>query len=202
MDEEKRLQRIKGGITTYPGFPKEGIVFRFALTTATTHQIATNRLPAIPSHFRDVFPLFYEPTLFEDVLQLFQSHIQSLTPPASAIVGLESRGFLIGPTLALRLGIPFIPVRKAGKLPGKVQSCAYELEYGSDIFEIQEKSLTAGLNCVLVDDLLATGGSLKTAIKLIQKCGGNVISSAVIIELNDLGGRQHISSPVYSLVQY
>lgn len=135
-------------------------------------------------------------------MDLFAEHIVKLTPKVNVIVGLEARGFLFGPTLALRLGLPFVPVRKAGKLPGKVVSAAYELEYGSDVFELQEGAIKAGQQCVLVDDLLATGGSLKTAIKLIQLCGGYVASAAVVIELNDLKGREQVSSPVFALVRY
>lgn len=154
--------------------------------------------------FSDVFPLFQDPSVLEDVMALFEEHIRSLAPPkVGAIIGLESRGFLFGPTLALRLGLPFVPVRKAGKLPGKVVSAAYQLEYGSDRFELQESSITpAGLPVVIVDDLLATGGSLKTAIKLVEQCGGTVRSAAVVIELADLAGRKQVSSPVFALVQY
>lgn len=151
---------------------------------------------------RDVFPIFSDPVVLADVMDLFAEHIASLTPKVAVIVGLEARGFLFGPTLALRLGLPFVPVRKAGKLPGKVVSAAYELEYGSDVFELQEGSIKAGQRAVIVDDLLATGGSLKTAIKLIQACGGAVSSAAVVIELTDLKGREKVSSPVFSLLQY
>ncbi|KAH9407156.1 hypothetical protein TYRP_012705 [Tyrophagus putrescentiae] len=133
--------------------------------------------------FRDVFPLFQDPWA-----------------PSSASSRAASSS---GPTLALRLGLPFVPVRKAGKLPGKVVSAAYQLEYGSDRFELQESSITpAGLPVVIVDDLLATGGSLKTAIKLVEQCGGTVRSAAVVIELADLAGRKQVSSPVFALVQY
>lgn len=146
--------------------------------------------------------MFSDPSLLEDVITLFVQHIKSLNSSANAIVGLESRGFLIGPTVALRLGVPFIPIRKAGKLPGDVRSASYELEYGTDRFEIQTNSVKVGLNCVIVDDLLATGGSMKTAVKLIEECGAKTISGVVIIELVGLGGRQKSGCPIHSLVQF
>ena len=152
--------------------------------------------------YRDIFPLFNDPHLLDDTISLMEKHLNNFGSKVEAIVGLESRGFLMGPILALKHGVPFIPIRKAGKLPGEVKSISYQLEYGSDKFEIQTKSIRKGLNCVVVDDLLATGGSLKTATNLIQQCGGNVLGSIVIIELVDLKGRQQLDSDVLSLVQY
>lgn len=151
---------------------------------------------------RDIFSLFLQPKLVEDVFTLFENHLRSLNTQIDAIIGLESRGFLIGPSVALRLNKPFIPIRKAGKLPGKVKAIVYKLEYGYDKFEVQEQSILPGMKCVIVDDLLATGGSLDAAIQLVEQCSATVVECDVIIELSDLKGKDKFTTPVYSLVKY
>src|SRR5690625_3406073 len=112
-----RLDRIRANIRDYPDFPKPGILFRSA--TLSVHFSNLRISPPFPC--RDVFPLFYQPSLLDDVISLMEQHIRQSATPVDAVVGLESRGFLIGPTLALRLGVAFIPIRKAGKLPGDVR---------------------------------------------------------------------------------
>jgi len=117
------------------------------------------------------------------------------------LVGLDARGFLIGPTLALRLGCSFVPVRKAGKLPGKLQTVTYEKEYGEDTFAIQDKSVPANANVLVVDDLIATGGSAAAAGELVKKCGGQLLGYIFIIELTGLNGRSKLDAPVYTLIE-
>lgn len=154
--------------------------------------------------FRDFLPIFRNPAAVNDLIDILAEHVRASNPDANTIVGLESRGFLIGPLLAAKLQLPFVPIRKAGKLPGEVEKLAYELEYGNDTFELQKEAISATTSkCVLIDDLLATGGSLQTAIKLIDRCGATVVKSIVIIELAALGGRQRLNkAPVFALITY
>lgn len=152
--------------------------------------------------FRDIFPLFQDPNLIDDVLYILKHHIKNNVKNYDTIIGLESRGFLFGPLLAYELRVPFVPIRKAGKLPGKVESIAYNLEYGSDKFEIQIDSVKPNSNCIIIDDLLATGGSANSAVKLIKKCGANVVNVIVLIELIDLKGRLQYPEPTFSLVKF
>ena len=118
------------------------------------------------------------------------------------LAGIESRGFLVAAPLALKLGCGFVMVRKRGKLPGKTIRHEYALEYGTDTIEIQEDAIKPGQRVVVLDDLLATGGTLCAAIDLINKVGGEVVGAASIIELNFLKGRERIGVPFTSLAQY
>lgn len=119
------------------------------------------------------------------------------------IVGLDARGFLFGFSMAAELGLPFVPIRKKGKLPGKCHSFEYALEYGSDILEIQENSLTTGQNVLIIDDLLATGGTLNGACELIRRTGANVVNIVVIMELQSLNGRSNVPfKNIHSLISY
>ena len=117
------------------------------------------------------------------------------------IVGLDARGFLIGPTLALRAGCKFVPVRKAGKLPGKLETVTYEKEYGPDTFAIQTAAIKSGDKVLVVDDLIATGGSAAAAGELVKKCGGQLLGYIFIIELTGLQGRDKLDAPVYTLIE-
>lgn len=143
-----------------------------------------------------------KPDVFKDLIDILTEQIETTEPKAEAIIGLESRGFLLGPTLALNLKLPFIPVRKPGKLAGIVKKEEYSLEYGKDSLEIQTESITKGMKCVVIDDLIATGGSLIATINLVTSCGGQVIKCLVVMELVGLKGRSNVSSPIYSMIQY
>lgn len=119
------------------------------------------------------------------------------------VIGLESRGFLIGPLVALRLNKPFFPIRKKGKLPGEVVQLSYDLEYSSDTFEIQVDSFSAGQKILLIDDLLATGGTLKCAVQLVQSLKCHVAHALVLIELSHLKGRERLDGVnIHSLIKY
>ncbi|CAL8135525.1 unnamed protein product [Orchesella dallaii] len=178
MEMEKKLKELKEHISTYPDFPTPGIVFR------------------------DMFSLLRNPAAFKDLRDVMVEVTKRNIPDAQAVVGLESRGFLFGSVLAIELGIPFIPIRKPGKLPGELNSVTYQLEYGTDKFEIQKESVQPGLKVLLVDDLLATGGSLKAGCQLIEESGGEVAGCLVIMELLELRGRDKISQPVFSLLEF
>ncbi|KAI0733362.1 phosphoribosyltransferase-like protein [Fomitopsis betulina] len=174
---------LKSLLGVHPDFPKKGITFL------------------------DIFPILRDPVAFEFLITHFVYHLTSQTIPQSptkkidVIVGLDARGFLLGPIIAARLGAAFVPVRKQGKLPGKVVTASYEKEYGTDSFEIQEDAIKPGQNVVVVDDLIATGGSAKAAGQLVTKLGGKVLEYIFVIELPFLKGSQHLDAPIYSLVQ-
>ncbi|UXI19281.1 hypothetical protein NH340_JMT05224 [Sarcoptes scabiei] len=175
---EKKIHRITKSIRAFPDFPKVGVLFR------------------------DIFPIFADPNVLDDLIDVLINHIETNNLQLDNIVGLESRGFLLGSILGYRLKLPFIPIRKAGKLPGCVESIAYDLEYGSDRFEIQTESIRAGSKCLIIDDLLATGGSILSAIQLIKKCRASIAQVMVVIELEEFRGRSKFSEPFYSVIQY
>lgn len=140
--------------------------------------------------FRDVTTLFSDPRGFRIAID------QMLAPYAGVdfdkVVGLEARGFILGGAIAHQLGKGFIPIRKKGKLPGKTIEQAYMLEYGEAVMEVHEDALQASEKVLLVDDLLATGGTAEAGIKLVERMGASVIASAFIIDLPDLGGRKKL----------
>jgi len=177
--QHKDLALIEALITHHPDFPKQGIVFR------------------------DIFPIFRNPVATEMVFTRLCYHVQATYGKVDVIVGLDSRGFLFGPTIATRLGAAFVPIRKKGKLPGRCQTISYAKEYGKDEFDIQENAVSRGATVVIVDDLLATGGTMEAAADLVRRVGGVVLECLVVIELHDLPGRQRLApTPVYSLLVY
>lgn len=122
-----------------------------------------------------------------------------------AIFGLESRGFLLGPLLAFQLRLPFLPIRKEGKLPGNTKKQSYKLEYGEDVLEVQSDYAANHKKCIIIDDLLATGGTLMASNQLLEECKVKVLESIVVMELCALGGRKVLESKgykVFSLVKY
>ncbi len=168
---------LKNYIRTIPDFPKKGI------------------------QFRDITTLISNPDAFSGTIDIFHEHYK--TRRIDVIAGIESRGFIFGGALADRLGVGFIPIRKKGKLPGNIISESYNLEYGTDTLEIHDDAIKKGQQVLLLDDLIATGGSLKAAGNLIKRLGGEIIEAAVVIELVDLGGKEKIKPlELYSLVQY
>jgi adenine phosphoribosyltransferase len=151
--------------------------------------------------FRDVTPLLREPAAFEAALRGIGEYVQSRAP--QAIVGIESRGFLFGAPLADRLGLPFVPIRKPGKLPAARMSVEYSLEYGSGRLDIHADALRAGESALIIDDLLATGGTASGAAKLVELLGAQVAGIAFLIELASLGGRERLKAyHVFSMLTY
>ncbi|KAI0254259.1 phosphoribosyltransferase-like protein [Lactifluus subvellereus] len=157
--------------------------------------------------FCDIFPLFRNPLAFEALITHLIHRLTSYVIPTSpngkidVIVGLDARGFLLGPVIALRLGAAFVPVRKVGKLPGECVHATYEKEYGTDEFEMQADSIAPGQTVVIVDDIIATGGSAVAAEELVAKQGGNVLQYLFIAEVTFLKGAAKLNAPVYSMVQ-
>ena len=168
----------------------------------------------IERYIRDV-PDFPKPgILFKDITPLLQSaeglhlcveQLAALVDPAQydVVCGIESRGFIFATALAVRTGKGFVPIRKPGKLPYKSVSQSYELEYGTDKIEIHVDAVTPGQRVLMVDDLLATGGTMGAAVELVRRIGGRPIACAFVIELVFLHGRQRLGNvPVHSLVKY
>lgn len=141
--------------------------------------------------FRDICSLLEDKKIFKQVIDLFVERYRGST--IDAIVGIDARGFIIGSPLAYLLDVGFIPVRKKGKLPGETISEAYELEYGQAEIEVQTAWLKKNHQVVLVDDLIATGGTMVAALNLLQRLGVDVLESSAIIDLPDLGGSRKIT---------
>jgi len=150
--------------------------------------------------FKDITPLLADYSAFSSSIDELALALKGMK--IDAVVGPEARGFIIGTALAERLHCGFIMARKKGKLPGKTYAVNYELEYGLDTLELPLISLKKGMNVVLADDLLATGGTLKALIKGLNGLGINVLKAVTLIELTDLNGAQSLGVPFYSLIKY
>lgn len=178
MSQDK-IAFIKDSIKTIPDYPKPGIMFRDITSLMENAEAYKATIGLLVEKYKD----------------------QGFTK----IVGTESRGFLFGAPLALELGVGFVPVRKPGKLPREVISESYELEYGSDSLEIHTDAIVEGDKVLMVDDLLATGGTIEATTKLIRRLGGDVSHAAFIINLPEIGGEQRLQSigiDVYSICQF
>jgi len=176
MNNEDRMQRILSRIRDVPDFPKPGILFK------------------------DVTPLIGDGPAFRLVTDLLEERIDGKKP--ELIVGIESRGFIFGAALAERLGVGFVPVRKPGKLPYKTTRETYSLEYGTDALEMHEDAVEKR-RCLIVDDLLATGGTAAATARLVEKQGGVVEWFAFVIELDFLKGRERLGTrTIHALVHY
>lgn len=150
--------------------------------------------------FKDITPILQNHEVFSKIIETFVKRYEA--EGIHAIVGIESRGFLFGTPLAHQLKASFIPIRKKGKLPYKTVDMSYDLEYGSATIEMHEDAIERGQRIIIIDDLLATGGTAEAACKLIEKQGGKVVECAFVVELAFLNGREKIKSPVHSLVKY
>lgn len=180
---------IRSKVRDIPDFPKPGILFR-DITSVWKHSEAFQAC-------MDVFSEHYFPG--GDV------SASRGAAPVDLIVGIESRGFVVGSAFAGRTGLGFVPIRKRGKLPAEVHSHEYELEYGTDCVEIHTDAIEPGQSVIVMDDLLATGGTLLASIELLRRVGANVLGCAVVIDLPDLGGGRKIREagyPVFSIIEY
>jgi len=164
-------------IRDIPDFPKPGIIFK------------------------DITPLLKDEKAFEETINQLGNHVNKES--CKGIVGIESRGFIFGAALALKLGIGFIPVRKPGKLPYDTIKETYELEYGTDSIEIHKDALEQGQEVVIVDDLLATGGTMAASCNLVEKLGAKIASCLFVVELGFLKGQEKLKNQkVHSLLSY
>jgi adenine phosphoribosyltransferase len=171
------MENIKKAIRTIPHFPKKGIMFRDITTLLKDTVAFKETIDALVDRYRH----------------------QSL----DVVAGIESRGFIIAGAIAYLLGKGFIPMRKPGKLPAETYRVDYELEYGKDAIEMHKDSVYQGARVLLVDDLLATGGTMKAACELVEKAGGTVVECAFIVDLPDLKGREKLKDyQVFTLVEF
>ena len=172
------IEDVKKKIRAVPDFPKPGIIFRDITTGIKDAQTMKFMVDYLCEQYKDV--------------------------KIDYIAGIESRGFIFGMPMAYKLGCGFVPIRKPNKLPAKTISESYGLEYGHDTIEIHEDAIEEGANVLVVDDLLATGGTASAACKLVKRTGGNLVGIAFLIELKDLGGRKNLGDcgKVVSMLQY
>ncbi|MDQ1039955.1 adenine phosphoribosyltransferase [Streptomyces sp. V3I8] len=163
---------------------------------ADVTELLLSRIRDVPDHpepgvmFKDITPLLADPAAFSALTDALVAI--SVRTGATKIVGLEARGFILGAPVAVRAGLGFIPVRKAGKLPGATLSQAYDLEYGSAEIEVHAEDLAPGDRVLVVDDVLATGGTAEASLRLIRRTGAGIAGVAVLMELGFLGGRARL----------
>jgi adenine phosphoribosyltransferase len=169
--------KVRSIIRDVPDFPKKGILFK------------------------DITPVLQDPATFDRVCAVLEGYAQGRG--TDVVAGIESRGFIFGAALALRMGRPFVPIRKKGKLPWKTVHQAINLEYGKDVIEIHRDAIEKGRRVLVVDDLLATGGTLAGACKLVEKVGGVVAGCACLVELAFLKGRARLKGrDFFCIVRY
>ncbi|KAI3831746.1 hypothetical protein MKX03_002518 [Papaver bracteatum] len=173
--QDDRIARISSAIRLIPDFPKPGIMFQ------------------------DITTLLLDPKAFQDTIDLFVERYKN--KDITVVAGMEARGFIFGPPIALAIGAKFVPMRKPKKLPGEVISEEYTLEYGTDKLEMHVGAVQAGERALIVDDLIATGGTLCAGIRLLERVGAEVVECACLIELPELKGRDRLGNkPLFILV--
>jgi adenine phosphoribosyltransferase len=171
------VEKLRASVRDVPDFPKKGIVFK------------------------DITPILSDPALFRASIDLFLDRCRERK--IDKIVGIDARGFVFGSAVAYELGVGFVPIRKRGKLPFKTDVASYSLEYGEAEMEMHVDAITPGEQIVLVDDLLATGGTSAAAAVLIRKAGGHLLEAQFLIELEFLNGRKRLeSTPITSFLKY
>ena len=164
FDYTQSCEYIKSKVRSIPNWPIKGVIFR------------------------DITTLLQDPKAFKEICQIFYNRY--VNEKVDRIVGIDARGFLFGSVLAVELGIGFVPIRKKGKLPYKTISESYTLEYGEETIEIHEDAIDRGDRIVIIDDLMATGGTIAASAALVEKLGGEILECAFVIELPDLKGRE------------
>jgi adenine phosphoribosyltransferase len=167
---------LKKFIRNVPDFPKAGV------------------------QFKDLTTLWKDSRAFRESVDILCKRYKDKS--IDKVIGAEARGFIVGSPVAYMLDAGFVPVRKRGKLPYKQLEVTYELEYGTDILTVHEDAINKGENVLIVDDLLATGGTLSAMIEIVNTLGGNLIEAAFLVELEFLDGRKNIDCPVFSIVKY
>ena len=169
--------RLEDSIRSIPDFPRPGILFR------------------------DITTLLQDKKAFKEAVELISKKYKN--KGIDKVVAVEARGFIFGGAIAHRIGAGFVPVRKRGKLPWKTSSVTYELEYGTDTLEMHEDAVSKGDKILIVDDLLATGGTVKAVTDLVQKMQGKIVGITFLIELVDLHGKDKLKEfPLYSLIKF
>ncbi len=168
---------IKNKIRTVPDWPIKGVMFR------------------------DITTLLQEPEVFRETIDQFYDRYKDMK--LDKIVGIDARGFIFGAPLAYKMNVGFVPVRKKGKLPYKTISAEYALEYGTDTIEMHEDGIKPGEKVLIIDDLIATGGTIEAAARLVEKLGGDIVELAFVVELPDLNGREKIQGyKIFTLTEF
>jgi adenine phosphoribosyltransferase len=174
---QKSCEYIKSKVRSIPDWPIKGVIFR------------------------DITTLLQDPAAHREICSIFYNRYADKN--IDKIVGIDARGFLFGSVLAYKLGVGFVPVRKNGKLPYKTISESYTLEYGQETIEIHEDALVPGERVVVIDDLMATGGTIAAAVNLVEKLGGDIVECAFVVELPDLKGKQKLGNrQVFSIIEF
>ena len=168
--------KIDNLIKNYPNFPKDGILFK------------------------DLTPILADPKIFSELIDQMSSYY--FIEKADALIAIDARGFLFASAIGIKVSKPIILARKPGKLPGKLLKKEYNLEYGSNCLTLQKSSLEIGSSYVIIDDLLATGGTVNCVKEILMDAGKKVLGLAVVVELDELGGRSKFSFPVESIINY
>jgi adenine phosphoribosyltransferase len=177
MGEKIKKSELKNYIRDIPDFPKEGILFK------------------------DITTLLKDPVAFKKAVDLMAKKYKK--EGVDYVVGVEARGFIFGAAVALKLGVGFVPVRKQGKLPAKTQAITYDLEYGTDTLEIHQDAIPAKSKVLIVDDLLATGGTIRAVADLLKNIKADIIGVAFLIELRFLKGKKKLQDlDLFSLIKY
>ena len=175
----KTIEEVKSAVRNVPDFPQKGI------------------------QFKDITPILQNPELFSSTIDYMVGLKKFLKEPTvDVIAGIDARGFIFGAAIANKLGVSFVPIRKKGKLPWDTYEESYDLEYGSNTIEIHKDAFVNNKKVLLVDDLLATGGTAAAAVNLVRKAGGEVVESVFMIELEFLNGRSKMDCEVRSLITY
>ncbi|OHB93273.1 MAG: adenine phosphoribosyltransferase [Planctomycetes bacterium RIFCSPHIGHO2_12_39_6] len=171
------MDDLKKLIRDVPDFPKKGIIFK------------------------DITPLLQNPTGLRTAVEIISNNYKDRV--VDVVVGAEARGFILAPAVAFNLGAGFVPVRKPGRLPYEKISMSYALEYGTDTLEMHKDAVRKNQNVLMIDDLLATGGTMAACCKMVESLGGNVIGCAFLIELTFLNGRKNLNKyDIFSLIRY
>lgn len=178
-DHEASLALLRAKVRAIPDFPSPGILFR------------------------DITPVLADPIAFATAVELHVHHVADIAGAIDLVVGMESRGFLFGSVLAHRLDLGFVPARKPGKLPASTIEESYALEYGNNVLQMHADALGRGARVLIVDDLLATGGTAAATAKLVERLGGEVVACLFLIELEGLAGRERLAGyRVESILRY
>ncbi len=173
----ERIERLRKAIRDIPDFPKEGIIFK------------------------DITPVLQDADLFQSAIDIFADRYMG--KDISKVIGIEARGFLFASALAYRIKCGVVPVRKPGKLPYKTERASYELEYGEDSVEIHRDAVSEGENVIVIDDLLATGGTMSATLDLVERLGGRIVEVAFLIELEFLNGRERLEGKdIFSVLKF
>jgi len=171
------VDQLKEAIRGVPDFPKKGVVFR------------------------DITPVLAAPALLREAVERIAEPFYERS--VGVVAGTEARGFIFAPAVALQLAVGFVPIRKKDKLPCETYEATYELEYGTDTLEMHRDAIQAGSRVLMVDDLLATGGTMRACCEMVEAAGGIVVACAFLVELSFLGGREKlVPHEVFSLVEY